>query len=96
VNVRLLSIAELELDEAIAYYKNKENGLGLRLFSEVNNSIKRILAYPDAWNQISHNTRRCRTNIFPFGIIYQTRDTEILIVAIASLHREPDYWKDRI
>jgi hypothetical protein len=30
------------------------------------------------------------------GIIYQIREKEILVVAVANLHRKPDYWKDRI
>jgi len=31
-----------------------------------------------------------------YGIIYQIMDTEILVIAVANLHRNPDYWKDRI
>jgi len=96
VNVRFLSIAEVELDEAIAYYEDKEGGLGLRLLSEINNSVGRILAYPEAWFRLSANTYRCRTRVFSYGIIYQIRSGEILIVALASLHREPDYWKERL
>ena len=28
--------------------------------------------------------------------VIQIRKDEILVVAIANLHRKPDYWKDRI
>ena len=37
-----------------------------------------------------------RIGEFPYGIIYQVRQDEILIVAIANLHRRPDYWEYRI
>ena len=96
MNARFLSIAEVELEEAIAYYEEKEVGLGLRFFLEVRNTVKRIIAYPEAWNLLSTNARRCRTKVFPYGIIYQIRHDEILIVAVSSLHREPNYWRDRL
>ncbi len=44
-----------------------------------------------------------RTNIFEsnaqvlvntVGVIYQILKDKILIVAIANLHRKPNYWKD--
>ena len=96
MKVRFLSVAEAELDEAIAYYEDKESGLGLRFFSEVMSSVDRIVAYPRAWPGISENCQRCRTKVFPYGIVFQKRDEEILIVAIAALHREPNYWKNRL
>lgn len=96
MKVRFLSVAEAELEEAISYYEEKEIGLGLRFLSEVKNSVDRIVAYPNAWPYISENAQRCRTKVFPYGLIFQNRKDEILIVAFASLHREPNYWKNRI
>lgn len=96
MNVRFLSIAKLELDEAVADYEEKEIGLGLRFLLEIRNSVERIVAYPEAWNLLSANARRCRTKVFPYGIISKIRHDEILILAIASLHREPAYWQDRL
>lgn len=96
MNVRYLSVAEKELDKAIEYYEDKEVGLGLRFYAEYRAALERILAYPDAWYALSEKTRRCRTKVFPFGIIYQIRSGEILIIAVAELHQKPGYWKDRI
>jgi len=96
VNVSYLSIAEEELGKAIEYYEEKEVGLGLRFYAEYRAALERILAYPDAWYALSGNTRRCRTKVFPFGIIYQLRNDGILIVAVSELHQKPGYWKDRI
>jgi len=33
---------------------------------------------------------------FPYGIIYQAKEEEIVIVAVANLHRKPNYWIDRV
>ena len=96
MNVRYLSVAEEELGKAIEYYEDKEVELGLRFYAEYRAALERILAYLNAWHPLSGNTRRCRTKVFPFGIIYQIRNDEILIVAVSELHQKPGYWKDRI
>ena len=94
--VRYLSAAEEELEHAMTRYEAMEAGLGLRFYAEVKNTVDRILSYPEAWYQVSENARRCRTKVFPYGIIYQLRGEGILIVAVAELHRKPNYWKERI
>ena len=94
--IRFLEIAQIELDEAIDYYNYEESGLGEDFLTEVLKSLDRIGQFPKAWHPCSKRTRRCKTRRFPYGVIYQIRKNEILIVAIANLHRKPDYWKDRI
>ena len=32
----------------------------------------------------------------PYGVIYTKRGEEIIIIAMANLHRKPDYWKNRL
>jgi toxin ParE2 len=96
MRIRFLQIAQIELDEAIEYYNYEARGLGDRFLTEVLNVIDRICIFPDAWHPCSKRTRRCQTRRFPYGIIYQLREDEILVVAVANLHRKPDYWKDRV
>jgi len=95
VKFRFLEAAQIELDEAIEYYNHETDGLGYQFFDEVLNSLKLIGDFPQAWHPCSKGTRRCQTRRFPYGIIYQERNNEILIVAVANLHRKPDYWKTR-
>lgn len=96
MNVRFLEAARNDLREAIRSYNEQRPGLGRDLRDEVNATIERIIRLPEAWRPLSKNTRRCRTHRFPYGVIYQLRSDEILIVAIAHLHREPGYWVDRL
>lgn len=96
MRIRFLEIATVELAEAIQYYNYEEIGLGEDFLTEVLKVLDRIAKFPDAWHTCSKRTRRCQTRRFPYGIIYQIRKEEILIVAIANLHRKPGYWKDRI
>jgi hypothetical protein len=87
--------AEKELNDAIDYYNECQNGLGLEFAKEVYSIIQNIISFPKAWSSLSRHTRRCLTNRFPYGIIYQVTADEIFIIAVMQLNREPDYWKKR-
>lgn len=86
---------EKELNEAIAYYNECQNGLGTEFAKEVYFAIQNILLFPRAWAPLSVNTRRCMTNRFPYGVIYQVTDEQVFIIAVMHLNREPNYWKKR-
>lgn len=87
--------AEKEFIEAVDYYEECQNGLGMEFSREIYRTIQNILLYPKAWAPLSKNTRRCLANRFPYGIIYQAIDREIFIIAVMQLNREPGYWKSR-
>ncbi len=91
-----LTPARHELEEAIEFYNQRREDLGYEFAEEVERTIERILAHPRAWHPLSPRTRRCLTRRFPYGVIYQIRDDEILIVAVMHLRRRPGYWKDRV
>jgi len=97
MRVSFLEIAQIELDDAIDYYNYESPKLGDAFLIEVIKSLERINNFPNAWQICSQNTRRCQTRRFPYGIIYQIRDEDkILVVAIENLHRKPEYWKKRL
>ncbi len=89
------SEADLELDQTIACYEELRPGLGLEFAEEIYAAISRIIEFPNAWTRLTPNTRRCVVNRIPDGVIFQVRRNMLLIIAVANLHRLPDYWKDR-
>jgi hypothetical protein len=88
--------AEKEFAQAIDYYENCRKNLGYDFALEVNSTINRIIAFPTAWTEIAKGIRRCLTQRFPYGILFEYRDEKILILAVMNLHRIPHYWKQRI
>jgi toxin ParE2 len=93
VNARFTSAAEAELQEAIQFYEAAENGLGAKFLGEVEGALERIIRHPQAWAPISPRTRRCRTSRFPYGLFYQVRRDEILILSVMDLRRDPRRWE---
>jgi len=88
--------AEAELVYAIYYYENCEYGLGLEFAEEVYSTISRIIQYPNACTKLSTNTRRGLVNRFPYGVIFQIQSETVRVIAVANLHKRPNYWNKRI
>ncbi|MBI4691310.1 MAG: type II toxin-antitoxin system RelE/ParE family toxin [Nitrospirae bacterium] len=96
MEIKFLALAENEFTDAVSYYNMQSEGLGYEFASEVKRTIERIIRYPEAWTKLSKRTRRCRTNRFPYGVIYQERKETLLIIAVMHLSREPQIWKSRL
>ncbi len=94
--VRLSRAAYLELREAREYYEHEQSGLGQRFLDDVEHARERILQLPLGWHPLSPNLRRCRLRHFPYGLIYRVHRDVIEIIAVAHLHRAPEYWRNRI
>jgi plasmid stabilization system protein ParE len=88
--------AKKELVEAINYYNKCGIGLGYIFMDEVQATIDRILQFPKAWSKLSKNTRRCITRRFPYEVIYQDREDDIVIISIMHMKRKPGYWENRV
>ncbi len=96
MNIRVLSCAEQELADAVDYYNEQCPGLGYEFAAEVKSTLTRIDSFPNAWPRFSNRTRRCMTNRFPYGVLYQIRTDHILIAAIMHLKRDPKKWQERL
>ena len=96
MNYKFHPKAEIELNNSIDYYEECKINLGLEFANEVYRTIKRVLDFPNAWQVLDDDIRRCLTNRFPFGIIYYQKNNEIIILAVMQLNRKPNYWINRI
>lgn len=88
--------ARSELLSAIDYYEGRRLGLGYNFAAEVQATIETILGYPKVWPLLEGNIRRLQLRRFPYGIIYTEEDDVILVLAVMHLHRDPEYWKNRL
>jgi hypothetical protein len=99
MEIVFLPVAKVELADAISYYNSQSEGLGYEFAAEVKRTLERIVQYPDAWFKLSKRTHRCRTNRFPYGIIYQIRKEgllQIVWVKMAYKMSNPPLFKRQI
>lgn len=95
MTMRLLAPAQVELDEAVEWYNLQAPGLGDAFLVEVVRAARRIEVHPLAWPMMANGIRRCRLLRFPYALVYVPDGGNILVLAIAHLHRKPGYWRDR-
>ena len=96
MSFRFLAPAQTELLEAIAYYAEINAELGVRFEQAIAKAVRAAAARPQRGAPRSRNTRRWLVQGFPFGVIYQDRAGEILIVAVAHQRKQPAYWERRL
>ena len=96
MSVRLLESAQVELDDAIAWYASQAPGLGDAFLIETLKTLKLIEQYPKAWHPLTQQIRRCRLRRFPYSVIYAQEGSDLLVLAFAHQHRKPGYWRTRM
>ena len=89
--------AQDELNRAISHYEGNELGLGYQFAVEIVAAVERIRTNPVLWPILDHQVRRCLVHRFPYGVIYSVDEqkSELLILAVMHLHRQPGYWSER-
>lgn len=88
--------ATAELEQAVAWYEERELGLGERLYVAFQEARLFIRRNPKAGTPFDFGTRKWRAPGFPYKIIYVELPDQILIVAIANDSRRPGYWHHRM
>ena len=96
MKVRFLTPASIELIEAMEYYEGQRLGLGYEFQSEVETAVDKIKEFPNAWTLVSNRTRRILLKRFPFGLLYQVRNDEIIVAAVMDLRRDPTRWEEML
>jgi plasmid stabilization system protein ParE len=65
MKVRLLAPAEIELDEAFTWYEKEHKGLGQHFIREIQDTLKRIVSFPESCRFIAPGCAAASSNDFP-------------------------------
>lgn len=87
--------AKAEFEDSERYYECQVQGLGSQFRSDVRSALIRIRNWPLAAQIERGDIRRMMLSRFPYKLLYSVEADKIYIIALAHLHRAPDYWIDR-
>lgn len=93
---RFIAPARRELLSAVAYYSDKQPGLGPRFVAAIEEATARAVAFPDSGSPVSKQARRVFVKDFPYTLVYRPDADGIVIFAVAHHSRRPEYWGSRV
>ena len=88
--------ADEEVIEAARYYEERAFGLGVSFLDEIENTIEKISANPEAYQLVSDEVRHKPLRRFPYSLLYVIEATIIRVVAVAHQKQRPGYWQYRL
>lgn len=99
MKLRILREAEEEAHASAVWYDEQMVGLGDDFLDELVSALQQIEDDPDRFPKLeiakSEQIRRCRLNRFPYLIIFEILEAEIVVLAVAHAKRRPNYWRKR-
>ena len=100
MNLRVLFAAEEEATRAACWYEDQLPGLGDEFLVEIKFILEKIEKSPQQFGLLetlksNRDIRRHVLRRFPFMVIYEICEKEIVVLAVAHTSRKPNYWKQR-
>ena len=100
VEVRFVDEAVTELDDAVLWYEDRREGLGLAFLAALDRAIESIERWPRAAALVEDvseglEIRRVSVPRFPYVVAYLVAEEAIVVLAVAHERRRPRYWSDR-
>ena len=88
--------ARRDLREAADFYDLERLGLGAEFLDEVEQTMRRVIEYPESSPVVLGRVRKCAMPRFPYTIVYSARGGRVYVSAVAHNSRRPFYWRDRL
>ena len=86
--IKIKEQANTEVSNAYNYYESKQIGLGEYFLSDFSNTINAIKLSPNGFVKF-HQYRQVRFSVFPFVIVYEVIENELVVYAVFETHQDP-------
>lgn len=93
--IRFLRGARIDFLAAAAFYESEAARLSAAFVATVEDALNLLASAPRIGSPYEDTTRRIILPRFPYSLIYEVADDEVVIVAVAHHRREPGFWNDR-
>jgi plasmid stabilization system protein ParE len=86
----------MDIEEAIAWYRQRGLGLGRALYADIRQQLRRITAFPYSYPQIAGEFRQSDLHRFPYSIVYVVTASNIEVAALFPDGCDPARLRQRI
>ncbi len=93
--VRIRPEAERDVRHAVSWHEEQRPSLGRELILELDAVYERLAENPHLYADIRRGIRRVIVRRFPYGVFYLVSDTEVRVIAVVDMVRNPSVWQDR-
>jgi plasmid stabilization system protein ParE len=81
--------AQQEIINAFNYYESAQAGIGAMFINYLESTFNSISTNPKGFKKISSKSRQAVVRKFPFIVIYEAIDDQIVILAVFHTSRKP-------
>ncbi len=95
MRVKILSIAENDLEEGYRFYESQADGLGTYFLDTLYSDID-SLAYFAGMHRIVLGHHRLLSKRFPFAVYYRVVDDVVLVFAVLDCRQNPSWIRAKL
>jgi plasmid stabilization system protein ParE len=95
MKIKILSIAEDDLEEGHRFYESQADGLGTYFLDTLYSDID-SLAYFAGIHRIVLGYHRLLSKRFPFAVYYRVADDTVTVFAVLDCRRNPSWLREKL
>ncbi len=92
----ILPEAEQDIDEAYAWYEERQEGLGERFLAQVDATLDMLRRQPLMHQVVHEQYRRAVLRRFPYVIFYEAVGDRVTIYSVFHTSQDPAKWRKRL
>ncbi len=95
MRIKILSIAEDDLEEGYRFYESQADGLGTYFLDTLYSDID-SLAYFAGIHRVVLGYHRLLSKRFPFAVYYRVADDAVTVFAVLDCRRNPSWIRKKL
>lgn len=95
-NLRYHPLFDCDVREAAGWYDRRSSGLGDSFVELVRECTTEVLADPLRFAKSPSGCRYNRVRRFPYVVLYDVTDSELLLLGVLHTARSIDKWRERL